>query len=263
MTKLQLIVVSAAILLFLGLFFGASTKTPEQVKIEKTRSIVSESTTINALLLDAKPQLDAQEASFIQAFEQSIIDSPSDSIKIEKYKELSGKWYEYNRADIAGYYAEQVALLEKTEDSWSITGTTYLLGMRQAKAAKNRAFCSDRAVKAFESAISLNPDNIQHKVNLASCYAENPPKDNPMKGILMLLELNKEKPENTAVLITLARFGIQTGQYDKAIERLKKAIELEPENGKAICLLAKAYDAIAQTNEADFYSKKCAEYVSN
>ena len=112
-------------------------------------------------------------------------------------------------------------------------------------------------VMAFENAISINPDNIAHKVNLALCYAERPPVDNPMKGVLMLVELNKSAPKNVLVLNTLARLAIRTGQYDRAIERLSTAIEEEPNNEKSICLLAQAYEAKGDTENASVFKQRC------
>jgi cytochrome c-type biogenesis protein CcmH/NrfG len=83
-----------------------------------------------------------------------------------------------------------------------------------------KAFCNQRAVQAFENAISLNPDNASHRLNLALTYTEMPPEDNPMKGILLLRELQEQYPENTQVLNALGRLAIQTGQYARAVERL-------------------------------------------
>jgi len=257
MTKLQQIVVSVSILLFLLLYFGASTKPSNQGKIEKKRALAAESTDINALLIAAKPSLDNQEATFILSLEQQVDEAATDSLKAERYKELSSKWYEYNRADIAGYYAEEVAQLENTEEAWSIAGTTFMIGSRQKREDKVKQFCVNRAIQAFEKAISLNPSNTDHQLNLAICYAENPPADNAMKGILMLLDLNKKHPEDVSVLINLGRFGMQTGQYEKAIERLTKAINLAPENAPAHCLLASAYEAQGAMTKANEFQAKC------
>jgi cytochrome c-type biogenesis protein CcmH/NrfG len=99
-------------------------------------------------------------------------------------------------------------------------------------------FCANRAIQAFENAISLDPSDITNKVNLAVCYAERPPQNNPMKGILMLIDLNKKHPENVPTLSTLGRLGIQTGQFEKAVARLELALQIEPKNIKVNCLLA-------------------------
>ena len=124
----------------------------------------------------------------------------------------------------------KVAELENTEQAWSIAGTTMTLGLKNADQEKIKKFCSKNAIKAFENAISMDPENVQHRTNLAICYAEYPSQDNPMQGIMMLLDLNKKHPDNVGVLITLARFGMQTGQFEKVQGRLQKVLSLEPDN---------------------------------
>ena len=257
MSKLQLIVVGACLLLFIGLFFGASTKSADYSEVEKKRSLAAESTGINSLLIEAKPTLTKQEAAYILSLEAQMAEATTDSIRIALNKNIASKWYEYKRADISGHYAEQVADLAKTEDAWSIAGTTFLIGARQTKEDKIKEYCVGRAVNAFESAISMNSENINHKVNLATCYAENPPTDNPMKGVLMLLDLVKKNPESVPVLVSLGRFGIQTGQFDKAAERLTKALSVEPTNRQANCLLAEALTGLGKTAEAAVAQQKC------
>ena len=119
-----------------------------------------------------------------------------------------------------------------------------------------RDFCTQRAVSAFQNAISLNPTKLENKINLALCYTENPPQDNPMKGILLLRDLDKENPDNIAVNLQLARLAIKTGQLDRAIVRLETVLTKEPNNKKAICLLADAYSG-SQNAKAAEMMKKC------
>ncbi|MFT5168577.1 MAG: tetratricopeptide (TPR) repeat protein, partial [Saprospiraceae bacterium] len=161
--------------------------------------------------------------------------------------------------DVSGYYAEQIAKILNNEESWSIAGTTYMIGARKASEDKIRDFCFDNATNAFENAISINPSNYANKVNLALRFTEKPPRDNPMKGILMLIEYNQQAPENVLVLTTLAGLAIQTNQIDKAIERLNTAISIEPDNIKANCLLVQAYDRIGNQEKAAQYAAKCID----
>jgi len=257
MTKLQIIVVSSAILLFAGMYFGLDTKPEKQKAIEKSRAIEIESTDINALLEDAKSGLSTQKSTLILSLEAQLREVETDSAKVEILKNLSSSWYNMERIDLAGFYAQNIAEIENSEEAWSIAGTTYAIGVQRSKEEKVKQFCFGRAVKAFENAISINPSNTTHKVNLAVCYAENPLPENPMKGILMLRDLIEKEPENVLVLTTLGRFGIQTGQFDKAIARLQKAISIEPENIKANCLLAQAYQGVGENEKAEEYARIC------
>jgi tetratricopeptide (TPR) repeat protein len=257
MTKLQLTVVGASVLLLLGLYLGFDTKPPSQATVEKQRSLAATSTDIDNLLQEAKDRLSAAESASILSLEAEVDEASNSDQRSERLKSLSGKWYEIGYPAIAGFYAEEVAQIDETEASWSIAGTTYSLGIQQSESSKVRSFCTERAVQAFENAISLNPGNAMPRINLALVYTENPPADNPMKGILMLRELEQQFPEEPAVLVNLARLAIRTGQFEKAVERLNQALELAPDNTKANCLLAQAYDGLGDTAKAKEFASRC------
>lgn len=257
MSKSQLLLLSFSSVLFLILYFGFDTKTKAQKNIENDRVIVSEATSIESLLLEAKRNLQPDEASSILLAEAKLAESNDETNKTEAYKSLSSAWYKINRFAIAGFYAEQVAETEATDEAWSIAGATYNRGMNLEQVEKVKDFCTKRAVQAFENAVSLNPTNVTHKANLAVCYAERPPQDNPMKGVKMLLDLNTKHPDNVAVLTSLGRFGLQTGQFEKAAARLEKALQSQPDNIKVNCLLAQAYQGLGQLEKAKTFQDIC------
>lgn len=257
MTKLQLVVVGLSVVLFLTLYLGCETKAKKFKTLEKTRALSAESTDAQVLINEAKPNLSAADLAEITSLEQNLAAALLDSVKVNTSMRLSGKWFELGQAAISGYYAEQIAELEATAESWSIAGTTYTLCLQRSTIEKVRSFCSGRAVRAFENAISIQPNEIKHQINLALCYTESPPKDNPMKGILMLVELNEQFPNNVKILSTLGRLAIQTGQFGRAIERLEAALQIEPDNRTAVCLIAQAYEASQQMDQAQVFKAKC------
>lgn len=260
MTRQQILVIASAIALFLVLYFGCDTKSKEQHKNDQSRSLVAESADPEAMLRDARAQLPDSLSAVLQPLEQQLQANTADTVKtLTTLKALAHFWYEAEKPVVSGIYAERVARIENTEDSWSTAASTFYIGLQQSASRELRDFCSGRAVKALENAISLNPASIDHKVNLALCYAENPPQDNPMKGILMLRELDQQNPDNPKVLIQLGRLAIKTGQFDRAIARLEKVVSLEPSNGKAYCLLAEAYRGGGKTAEAEKAEGKCKQ----
>lgn len=230
------------------MYFGCERKSPEIRDLEKSRKGQLEATGIQNIIMDANSLISNEQKLIIEELNNKINDEMSDIEKAEIYKRISSEWYNFGFPAIAGYYAEEVAKILNDEQSWSIAGTTYAIGINKSEDNKIKAFCQRRAVKAFENAISINPDNVSHRINIAVCYTDFPPSDNPMKGILMLRELNEQFPENVNVLNQLARLAIKTNQFDKARERLQQALAIDPTNKTSNCMMADLLSALNEDN---------------
>lgn len=260
MTKLQIAVLAGAAALFFALYFGCETKSKDQKTLEKTRVLTAESTDINVLLTASKQMLEPAAANEIAAMEQELSMAGGDTIaQVALLKRLSGTWYRFGDPAIAGYYAQLVAEEVNTEEAWSTAGTTYAICVQRGTAEKVLDFCTQRAVTAFENAVSINPDNLAHRVNLAVVYAENPPKEDAMRGITMLLELNRNNPDNVSILNNLGRLAIKTGQYERAVERLARVLELDPGNPVATCLLGDAWSGAGDAAKAEAFEQACRQ----
>ncbi len=259
MTKTQSIVLVIIGLLFVILYFGCETKPKEMQLAEKSRASKIEVTGFQTLMLDAKKNLSKNDKDIFNAYNVELNNSLEDSSKVKVIKKIAAKWYSLGHHAISGNYAEEIAKIEDNENSWSIAGTTYVLCTKASEEDKMKQYCQTRSVKCFENAISHNPENLDNKVNLALSFVEYPPSDNPMKGILMLIDLNKKNPENVSILNQLGRLGMQTNQFEKAAQRLEKALSIEPNNNITACLLAKAYKSLGKNSEASKMDKLCNE----
>lgn len=259
MTQQQYILIGSVSILFLILYFACETKPPGQQQVEQTRLLQAEATDVNLLIREAHDKLPASQVSTIQAIQQELSQTSGDSARVEILQQLSGRWYENGYPAIAGYYAQEIADLEGTEQAWSIAGTTYAICVQRAEEEKVRQFCSQRAVTAFENAISLNPNEVRHQVNLALTYTDAPPASEPMKGVMMLRELEEDFPESPLVYTSLAKLAIRTGQFERAIQRLTQALEIEPNNLNAICLLGQAHAGAGNAAEAQAFKQQCQD----
>lgn len=257
MSRPQYVALSAALVLFLALYLGFKTTPPSHTQVERSRALTGESTSVDQLLNDARAHLEASEASAVADLEQQVSAADTDETRAAALKKLSGWWYAYGNKIVAGSYAERVAELEGTDAAWSIAGATYYQALITEEQAKLRDFCASRSIRAFESAISLAPEQVEHRVNIALVHAENPPPDNPMKAVLLLRELESKYPESPSVYNALGRLAIKTGQWERAIERLEKSWSLDPENPNTPCLLAKAYSEAGMGDKAEVFAAKC------
>jgi len=256
LNKTQFSSIVIAALAFSILYFGCDTKSDNLKKANQTRSLNMEATSIQNILLDVKKTLTKEEKSIVEALNVELKKANSDETKVDLSKRLSRTWYEIGQPIIAGYYAEEIAKIEETENSWSIAGTSYLLGVKSTQEKKFRDYATSHAITAFEAAMSINPENMDHKINKALCFVENPVKS-PMEGIMMLRKLNEDNPKNVKIINQLAKLAIRTNQIDRAIERLLIAVGIDSENNTSNCLLAQAYEAKNDAANAQKYAAKC------
>jgi len=224
--------------LFMVLYFGCDTKSKEHKALEKSRVQKFELISIDRVIAEAKPELPASTQMDIQEYEKRLKLVETDSQKVSYLRALASLWFGAEKPLISGSYAEQIADIENDLDAWSITGTTYSIAAQRLQGGNEKDFAIGKSRLAFEKALSLDPENTDNKINLALSYVEAPLEENPMKGILMLVDMNKKDPENIPVLMQLGRLSLKTGQYEKAVERLTKVIELRPTLKEAHCLLA-------------------------
>ncbi len=235
------IAVALALALFAVLYWGLERRPPEMRGVDPAAAGMLSTTSAQALIREASEGIDPRTEAEIHGFEKMLDAATEDGRRVELLKQLSGAWYRAGQPALAGHYAERVAELMPSDTTWGIAGTTYSLCLRaDSLSEKASAFCKERSIVAYETAISLAPEDSTHKINLAVHLADNPLADDPMRGIVMLRELNQANPDNVSVLIQLGRLALQTNQVDRAVERLTRAASLAPDSRSAQCLLAEA-----------------------
>ncbi len=263
MQRPQWITIGVALALLLLMYFGCPTQAPEMVQTAARRSLEMEATSPQALINAARPALSGLAKATLSGLEEELSiakDQPATAQR-SLLERLAAEWYKAGHPAISGYYAQQIAELEEqpeTANDWAVAATTFSICVQQAKEEKERDFCTQRSIRAYQAAISIEPEEAEHQINLALTYTYNPPEDNPMKGILQLRDLEKKFPEDSRVLIALARLAIKTNQLDRATQRLLKAAALDPQMPDAFCLLAQVQSAQGQDEAASASAERCA-----
>jgi tetratricopeptide (TPR) repeat protein len=257
--KEQILYIAGAILLVLVLYFGFDTKPSSQKVLEKSRALSSREFDISSLEKEAVSGLKPEEKNYLETLESQSANVEVDSVKTRLLKDLSGFWYTQHQPLLAGMYAKEVADIENTADSWSIAGASFAAALQQKdQGEKKLGFARDEAVECFENAISMEPKVVEHRINQALCYIEFPRQDMPMKGIQMLAGLATSFPDSPLPPYQLARLAVQTGQYEKAAERIEQAMKLDPENSRFACLAVEIYTALNQPEKVEQLKGLCA-----
>jgi len=250
-TPIIAIASSIAILLLIYLFTDIKQKNEKPTLITNTSEIK-----INSFVESYNKSLSAQELNQVNKYlqEANISNNYADSL-IQFYENKQ-------QFNIAAYFHEFKAELLNTSEAWELAGD------RQMSVSKNDAYNAafnqqlfQNALEAYENALVLDTNNLELKVKLGSALVGN--SEQPMQGITYLLEVVKQDSMNLNANFALGKFGIISGQYDKAIIRLEKVLSLQPENAEALFLSAEAYDNLGQTNEAIANLEKCKQLVEN
>ncbi len=98
-----------------------------------------------------------------------------------------------------------------------------MLGMCYTKMEQN-----DKASECYKNALEINPNMPVSLNNLSWYYSEN--NIDLDKALTLALKANELAPNFPAFMDTLAEAYIKTGEPEKGLELLKKAVELDPKN---------------------------------
>lgn len=151
---------------------------------------------------------------------------------------LAGLYLSYNMIDSAGKYVDLMLSVDSVGISnLKRVGELYFqifgisLNRNVAKTFADKAgYCFDKVLESEQ-----NPD-IMAKLAVTKVASEN-----PMQGILMLREVLEEYPNNLTAIFNLGVLSMQSGQYDKAVERFKKLMTLDSTNDQGAYYLAVSY----------------------
>jgi tetratricopeptide (TPR) repeat protein len=180
----------------------------------------------------------ASEVALIQGMKDRIDQSSKSETKIKLLDSLATLFEVFNKYDSSAYYVEQKSQLNPTLSSWIETGEAYYKAFSFAVGTDKAEYSAEKTREYFGKALSKKPSDPEIKSKMAMTYVSSP---EPMKGILMLREVLKDNPDNRSALFNLGILSMQSGQYDKAVERFERIIKLYPTDGEAVFYLGMSY----------------------
>ncbi len=268
MQKKQFISIGVAILFIIALYFLGDFRGSKATKTADTSSESAhqhqDEATQNMETFDILAHYTSQ-ATKLTGDDKKKIDALYDAFQKNKTPEicrdLAEYWEKKNEIDIAAYFYKNGAFLENTEKSLTFAGQLLLAIMSRTDNQPIRRWQAMEAIECFEKTLQLNPENIDAKVALATCYTEGT--GETMKGVTLLREVTQKDSTNISANIILGKLAIQSGQFDKAQRRLEMVLGLRPDNTEAMYFLAEAYKGLGQKDKAIEMFEKCKTLVNN
>ncbi len=167
---------------------------------------------------------------------------------IKEYKLALSYWDEYPEA-LAGL-AEAISMWRGYSLGEKDFGTAYRYAQRALRLNPNladgyRAMADlfrhrrdyERALRLIETAIELDPDNAENLYVKGSALIA----INPQEAARVLIQAQKLNPELPKIYFNLASAAHKMGEYDRAIELLKKYQSMVPSDVATYCSMGMVY----------------------
>lgn len=243
MKKQQLILVSSGVVLLCFIYFFGKTIPPKKGPGAVAAAAVTKEISFTTILEASKQQLSPAQQAQVAQLETAVVRGDVKDQQVKVYKQLAGFWKDSAHLLLPyAYYSAQAAKLENSQKSLTFAAQFFLEGIRQQENPDLQRWMASEAKELFEKALQIAPDNDSLKIGLGSCYLLGNISESPMQGITMIREVAAKDPENMYAQFMLGLGGMISGQFDKAIDRLLKVVQHQPENIEAILMLAEAYE---------------------
>ena len=255
MKKQQIIVASFGLIILLVLFFFGQTVPPQKKSSEASTAASAKAITANDILQASKSKLSPSQLSYVNRLENSVVRGDVKNQQIKSYDQLAIFWKDSVREGFLPYiyYTGESAKLENSEKNLTFAAQLFLENLRGQDDAGLKSWMANEAKGLFEKALQINPSNDSSKVGLGACYIFGSTASNPqevMQGIQRILEVARRDTSNMYAEFMLGLGGLQSGQLDKAVERLTKVVKHQPNNIEAILTLAQVNEQKGDKAEA-------------
>lgn len=251
MKQIWLVATGSLLLLLILFFFGRTKPNPQgdALTVKSDKSLIIST---SAILDSAKKRINPAQLANINNLETALQDAKETAEKITLTTQLAIYWHDSLGATLPYlWYLGEKAKLENTEKNLNFAAQSYIEELKSQDNSEQRSWMADQAKALFDRVLELNPNNDSAKVGWGSTFifgASGGP--SPMEGIMKIREVAEKDSTNMYAQFMLGYGAMMTGQFDRAIDRLKKVVTAEPENTESIFLLAEAYERVGNKNDA-------------
>ncbi|MCC6251603.1 MAG: tetratricopeptide repeat protein [Bacteroidia bacterium] len=250
---IQILVVFGLIVLTVLLFFTNKKGKPSK----------KESPKVEVQIID----LNRYSDSIVKALDQE------QKARIETFKQFENKAETYDSIarivatksmGAAASFLEKKAEFVASAQAWKDAGMLYYRATHFEKPELLPTIFG-KAQWCFSNALKLDASDLEAETMLGTCYVEEGSK--AMEGVTILKNVVKKDSTFLEAQVQLGVFAIQSGQYEKALERFEKILKINPEYIQAYIYLGQIYADMGRKKEAievlRLYMKKSNDYTLN
>jgi tetratricopeptide (TPR) repeat protein len=208
-----------------------------------------EGVSLDQQIAEARKRLDPQLQEQVAVVESSIRTERDYIRRGQLYDSLTRILASARELVFAAWISEQKAIGNNGSGSdWQVAGERYRAAVSFQHDARNTGALYEAAMRCFNKALELEPKNSAAKIGLGICIVEST--GDPMKGVGLLLEVEKEDSTNVDVQLALGDLAVQSKQFAKAVDRYNKALSLRPDLYAIHLSLADVYTESGDTASA-------------
>ncbi|MDB4083316.1 tetratricopeptide repeat protein, partial [Vicingaceae bacterium] len=186
-------------------------------------------------------RLNDSDKEFIAGLEKRAKQIADVDTKLNLYDSLMTFSIKRNVPPLVAKYTEEKAKVVPTEVNFMLAGDNFFKAFRLSKLKPKDLV--EGAIHNYEKVLELNPDNLQAQtaIGVASVEGSSQLGIMPMKGIGILKDVLNKDSKNVDAMTNLGYFAIQSGQFEKAVERFEEVLFIDPNNAEAYIYLTDAY----------------------
>ncbi len=272
MKRQQILLAGAGVFILLTLYLLGQTVPPRK-KLAAAASDAAgvpavKSIGLQDILQATQSKLTPAQSSYVGRLQQSVVRGDVKTQQLNADHLLAGFWKDSVQSGflLYAYYTGEAAKLENSEKSLTFAAQLFLQSLRDQDNQALKIWMATNAKELFEKALELNPDNDSTKVGLGASYIFGSSADNPtevMQGIQRILEVAHRDSTNMYAQFMLGLGGIESGQFDRAVERLTTVVRHQPANVEAILLLAEVQQQKGDKAEAIRWYEAAKKLIGN
>ncbi|MGB3617228.1 MAG: tetratricopeptide repeat protein [Catalinimonas sp.] len=242
------VVVAVAGLLMVGLFFlppavVSNKEATEAVPAEASAAVPNDHPT-TAAPTEVHQRLQTAYADANNAEKAIFADS------------LANLYRREGRFDSAAAYRNRALTSQQTFARVIAAADDHYEAFTYATDPDKRRTYNERARTYYQQLLEERPEDLDIRSKLAMTYVAG---ETPMEGIMMLREVLERDAQNATALYNLGILAMQTGQYERAVERLSKLVKAHPEHVEGRFYLALNQRELGLAEEAKMNLRRVRE----
>lgn len=249
MLNTKQIVVVVIVVVMIGALLAQPIKGLVDKQEQNTTAATDESSsmyTLKSVSELAKQGINTAIAEEISALEGQVEKAEGEE-KVSLLQSLASKWEDLAKPIPQGFIYKEMAEVTPKLDYWVKSGDAFREGYTNQQDTALASALNKLAIESYQKAVDLDANNLAAKTGLGASLVTG--SNNPMAGIALLREVVQADPKNLDANKTLGLFSMQSGQFDRAIDRFKTVIEIKAD-AESYFYLATAYEKIGQKSEA-------------